>query len=158
MHGRRLLLFFISLVLITGFFLLPRNRQWAGTVFSYWNDFKRQKNRLDIETRMRDRFRSHYIISKNIADSLRQRTQADALVLMPPNSYFKKMGVDYYVPVPPEFYYFTGVKTIWANSRDAITAGYYVRVSNGKVIVETVTNRKALQDTINAFQKLGVSL
>lgn len=155
---RRSILFLLSLIIISGIFLLPANREWASLVFSYWKGFQHQRNKLDAETRMISRFGSHYTYSKAIADTLKQRGQENALVLMPPNSYFKKMGINYTVPVSPVFYYFTGIKTVWANNKNAIDANWYVRVSNGKIIVDPVTDRQALQDTIVAFQKLGVSL
>jgi hypothetical protein len=66
--------------------------------------------------------------------------------------------MSYWVPVPPTFYYYTGIKTVWANNPHAAEADAYVRVVNGKIIIEKVTDRKALQDTIVAFQKLGVYL
>ena len=77
---------------------------------------------------------------------------------MPPHSYFKKMNVSYTVPLPPVFYYFTGMKTVWANNPHAIEADLYVRVKDGKIIIDSVKDRKALQDTIDSFIKLGVAL
>jgi hypothetical protein len=158
MLKRKLLLLFVSLVLVTGFFLIPVNARWASTLISYWKDFKKQKNVLDEETRRRDRFGTHYTISKSIADSVRKAGRQDPLVLLPPNNYFKQMGMDYYVPVSPVFYYFTGMRSTWANNADAMKADCYVRIVNGKIVIEWVTDRKALQETIDAFQKLGVTL
>lgn len=159
MAKRRFILFIISLVLIAGFFLLPRNRKWSGTVLSYVNDFQEQRNHLDRTTRMRERFENDYVFSKNIADSFEQKgKKREVLVLMPPSAYFTKMGIPYHVPEPAVFYYYTGLKTIWANSKDAIHAGWYVRVNQGKIIIDSVTDRRSLQDTIIAFQKMGISL
>ena len=80
------------------------------------------------------------------------------LVLLPPTTYFQKMGIPYRTPVSPVFYYYTGIKSVWANNPHAAEANAYVRVSNGRIVIEKVTDRKALQDTIAAFQKLGVYL
>lgn len=159
MFRRKLLLFFCSLGLLCIFFLFPRNREWAGTVTGYWKNFGRQWNQPDKETRMRNRFRNNYIYSKNISDTLKKRTiDPDAVILMPPTNYFNKMGMKYHVPEPAVFYYYTGTKTVWANSPGAIHADWYVRVSNGAIILEPVTDRQALRDTITAFKNLGVSL
>ncbi|MGB8190999.1 MAG: hypothetical protein WCF67_03725 [Chitinophagaceae bacterium] len=159
MRSRKLILFFISLLLITVFFLLPRNREWAATVFSYWRGYQNQKLDLSTESRMQRRFGNNYIYSKNIAGSLQQKNaSAQALVLMPPTNYFKKMGLDYHVPEPAVFYYYTGVKTIWANSNEAVKANWYVSVRDGKIVLDSVTSFKALQDTITSYKKHGVSL
>lgn len=159
MHKKRFILFIISLVLIVGFFLLPQNRTWSKAVLSYGRDFQNQQNHLDRETRMRRRFGNDYTFSKDIANSFdRKGIKNKVLVLMPPTTYFMKMGIKYHVPEPAVFYYYTGLKTIWANSREAINAGWYVRVNAGKIIIDSVANKKDLQDTIVAFQKMGISL
>lgn len=159
MRNSRFILFIISLLLIAGFFLLPPNREWLGTVFSYARDFQQQRNHLDRETRMRKRFGNDYTFSQIIADTFARKGNKDAvLVLMPPTTYFTKMGIKYHVPEPAVFYYYTGLKTVWANSKEAVRAGWYVRVAQGKIIIDSVTDIKSLQDTIIAFRKLGVSL
>ncbi|HYF32947.1 MAG TPA: hypothetical protein VD993_17605 [Chitinophagaceae bacterium] len=159
MRTRKWLLFFCSIGLLIMFFMFPRNREWAGTVIGYWNSFPKQQKHLDLETRMRLRFGNNYIYSKNIADSLRNRTShPNALILMPPSSYFSKMGLKYHVPEPAVFYYYTGIKTIWANSKHAMDARWYVRVSNGRIILDSITDKRMIQDTIREFVKLGVSL
>lgn len=156
---RKLSLLFSSIIVLALFFLLPRNRQWIGILTGYWKNLPAQKASLGLEARMKLRFGNSYTYSKDIADSLKKRTPGpDAVVLMPPTSYFRKMGLTYHVPEPAVFYYFTGSKTIWANSKDAINANWYVRVHDGKIILDSVTDRKALQDTITEFKKLGVSL
>ena len=156
--SRRVLLFLSGIAFLTLFFLLPMNREWAGTVFSYWNNYTQQKNDLNTETRLKLRFGTDYTYTKLIGDSITKKGLDKSLVLLPPTSYFKKMGVAYHVPVSPVFYYYTNIKTVWANNPHAPEADAYVRVSNGKIIIEPVTDRKALQDTIVAFQKLGVAL
>ncbi|HYC27942.1 MAG TPA: hypothetical protein VEB42_03985 [Chitinophagaceae bacterium] len=156
--SRKVLLFLSGIIFLILFFLLPMNREWAGTVSSYWTDFTRQKNDLNTETRLRLRFGTNYTYTKLIGDSISKKGMDRNLILLPPTSYFKKMGVGYHVPVSPVFYYYTGIKTVWADNPHAPEADGYVRVSNGKIIIEKVTDRKALQDTIVAFQKLGVKL
>jgi hypothetical protein len=156
--SKKVLLLVVAVALLAAFFLLPMNRQWGRTVFSYWNDFTIQKNDLSTQTRLRQRFGTHYTYSVMIADSLSKKGMENSLVLLPPTTYFKKMGMDYWVPVPPTFYYYTGIKTVWANNPHAPEADAYVRVVNGRMVIEKVTDRKALQDTIIAFQKLGVYL
>ena len=159
MHKKNLILLFTGIAFITVFFLLPRNREWAGTVYSYWTDFQWQQHHTDLETRMIKRFGNDYAYSKSIAELLEKRgAKQQALVLMPPSNYFTKMGVRYHVPEPAVFYYYTGLKTIWANSDDAIKANWYVRVTGREIAIDSVVDKNAFRDTIAAFNKLRPSL
>lgn len=156
--SRTVWLFLAGIAFLSIFFLLPFNRDWAGTVLSYGNSFRQQKNNLDVEARLQLRFGSDYTYTKLIGDSIIKKRMDRNLILLPPTSHFQQMGISYHVPVSPVFYYYTGIKTVWANNPHASEADGYVRVRNGKIIIEKVTDRKALQDTIAAFQKLGVQL
>jgi len=140
MLKKRLILLCISLVLIAGFFILPVNNRWGNTLINYWNDFTKQKTRLSLEARRAERFGTHYTISKAIADSLTKKAGTNQLLLIPPDKYFKKNKIDYYAPIPPVFYYFTGIKTVLPTNPHAPEAKWYVRFENGKVIVDSVKN------------------
>src|SRR5690242_18193623 len=100
MRQKRLFIFGLGLVLLSGFFLLPRNRQWfADRILSYYHDMPAEMRHLDRETRMRDRFNNSYILSKNIAAALIQKGgNRQSVILVPPPAYFKQMGITYEVP------------------------------------------------------------
>ena len=68
------------------------------------------------------------------------------------------MGIAYHVPEPAIFYYYTGLKTTWANSKQASKANWYVRAVNGKLVMDSVKNNQDLSDSIKAFIQLGYSL
>lgn len=155
MFKKRLLLTAAALLLLCAFMLLPQNRKWRGQIYGYVEDFKTQKNKLDRETRMRTRFGNGYIISKNIADELKAKgVHRNALVLVPPPDYFSKHGIFYPVPESSVFYYYTDLKVIWCFSADAINANWYVRLDeNNKVVADSVTDKKSLQDTIDSYKK-----
>ncbi|HEV8285177.1 MAG TPA: hypothetical protein VGQ09_12755 [Chitinophagaceae bacterium] len=157
---KQLILFVFNILLITVFFILPQNRKWLNEkVFVYLKEFKKQKEDLDLEHRKIERWRTDYIYSKAISDSLKKKSiKAASLVLLPPTNYFKHYGVDFHVPEPAVFYYYTGVRTIWANSGKAANATWRVGVKNGKIAIDTVVNSKDLQDSITLFKKMGVSL
>lgn len=156
--NKTLPLLIFSTIVIFLFFLLPMNRKWYNTLAYYWKGFQTQKNDLSTEKRLQLRFGNNYTYTKLIGDSIKSKAGPNALVLMPPTTYFTKMGMKYHVPVSPVFYYYTGIKTVWANNPHASEASWYVRLEKGRVIVEQATDKKALQDTIAAFQKMGVHL
>jgi hypothetical protein len=159
MHTKKLILFTAGTLFVTGFFFLPANRKWAEKLVGYYKDFPYEIRHTSKDDRMKARFGNSYTISKIIGHYFIQRNlHRQSLVLMPPTSYFKKQGISYHVPEPAVFYYYTGLKTIWANSPKAIEANWYVHVHQGKLVIEPVTDKKALQDTIAMFNKMGVSL
>jgi len=159
MATRKWILFFAGIAFIVGFFLIPANRHWCSKVLSYWRDLPAEIRHTSPEARLTKRFENDYTFSRYIAAKFDGRSdRQEVLVLMPPTSYFSKMGFRYHVPEPAVFYYYTGLKTIWANSPQAVDADWYVRVSEGKMAIDSVTDRKSLQDTITAWKKLGVAL
>jgi hypothetical protein len=154
MFKKQFILVAVAVLLLAGFYFLPRNRKWTQQIISYYSDFQTEKNHLDRETRMRRRFGSRYTLSKSIAGQLRKKgADSNALVLVPPPVYFTKRGVDYPMPEPSVFYYYTGIKTTWCHFKDAMKANWYVRVDQGKVVVDSVMDKKSLQDTIVTFLK-----
>ena len=153
-------MFLFSILLLTAFFLLPRNQKWLeDRIFPYWYDFQNQKNNLDIEHRKIKRYGSAYTYSKFIADFFDKKgIKKNVLVLIPPTAYFKKNGIDYDVPEPSVFYYYTGLKTVWINSKEAINADWFVSADSGQIIIDSSYDRNSLLDTIKAFKKFPVSL
>jgi hypothetical protein len=152
---KQLIILLCGLVLLVSFFLLPANKTWLKEkVIAYWNDFTVQRKQLSEETRKTKRFGTEYTYSKQIADLFKARTDnKNALVLIPPAAYFTKQGLDYPVPEPVTFYYFTNLKTVWANHDQAITANWYVTVHEKKFSIDSITNTQQLKDTITAFKK-----
>jgi hypothetical protein len=158
MRKKHLILTLAVLLFLTGFFLLPHNRTWAEKLFAYGRDFNKQRKSMSKEARLNKRFGNEYIYSKSIAENMRKNGQQKALLLMPPSNYFTNAGMKYHVPEPAVFYYFTGIKTVWAESKDAINAEFYIHVRDGQLLIARGNDKAALQDSITAFKKLGYSL
>lgn len=156
---KQILLFFTAILLVAVFFMLPRNRTWmVNRAFVYWRDFTIQKKHLDPDYRKTKRYGSDYIYSKQIADYFgRKGISEKVLVLLPPSAYFKNKGLNYHVPEPAVFYYYTGVKTVWVNSVDAAKADWVVSF-NGIIRIDSVQNKRMIQDTIASYKKYPVAL
>jgi hypothetical protein len=157
---KQFLLFVLGVALIAGFFLLPPNRVWLkDRIFAYYRDFGWQKNKMGIEQRMADRFLGSYTYSKQISNFFEQKKiKPIATVLIPPTDYFTLHGIDYHVPEPLVFYYYTGLHTVWPNSPYAQNAHWYVHVTNKKIIIDSITNRAAYSDTLKALNKFNIRL
>lgn len=147
----------LSLIVFSAFFFLPGNRQWASRVLGYGNDIKFQAARMQPEQRMARRFRLDYTLSKQIADSFRIKKIFDPLVLLPPSSSFKKAGLNYVVPEPAVFYYFTGLRTVAYNGPMAMKANYMVLLKGKRFTIVPVTDSLVLKDSITSYLKKGGS-
>ena len=159
-HVRQLLLALCSVAAVVIFFILPANNTWLRhKIIDPLNDIKKERTNLDLEHRMQYRFDSNYIYSKQIARLFEQKgIEKTALVLMPPTSYFKLKNINYHVPEPVVFYYYTGLKTLWGNNSNAASASWYMHVDSGRVVIDSVANRQQLRDTIMFYKKLGIGL
>lgn len=142
------------------FLNIEGNKQWFNDrVLVYWDDFKEQKLNLDIEERKLMRYQNDYLLAKNITGFFEKRGSANkVLVLLPPTDYFNAHGFDIHIPEPAVFYYYTGLKTIWANSPEASQANWYITANSGRLFFDSVINKAALLDTIAAFKKYKISL
>ena len=157
---KTIVLTFISISLLYLFSQFPRNQKWfTERIVSYWNEFNTQKNHLNIEERKKKRWGPSYTVSKEIAGFFAKNgNMKNALVLIPPSAYFKERGVDYDVPEPAVFYYYTGLKTTWVNSPVASNAGWMVIAGKGHYQIIPVTDKKVLTDSINIFKKYPLDL
>ena len=149
-----------AVVALLIFFGLEPNKLWLNQrIMPYWDDFKEQKLNLDLEERKLARYQTDYLFAKNVTGFFEKRGVAGkVLVLMPPTEYFKANNLEIHVPEPAVFCYFTGLKTIWANSPEASKANWFISAKNGGLVFDSVANKQVLLDTIAAFNKYKISL
>ena len=152
---RKYILLFAGISAILLFFCLPANKVWLkNRIFDYWTDFLVQRKQPALERRKILRFNTQYTYSRYIADFFDKKgIKKNVLVLIPPTAYFQKNGIAYPVPYPGVFYYYTDLKTVRANSSNALQANWCVRAENKKIIIDSVTGINQLKDTIAAFKK-----
>ena len=155
-----LLLAVASILLITLFFLMPRNSRWLqDRIIPYWKDLPAQARHLDPEHRMQARFKTHYTYSKSIKEELSKQTDlGKVLLLMPSTDYFKKKGIDFPVPEPAAFYYFTGIKTVWAHNKNAAQANWYITVKGPIIQIDSVRHQRQLETVIDSLKQYDPSL
>jgi hypothetical protein len=156
---KQIILFLGSILLIVLFFLLPRNHTWmTNRALAYWKDFNFQRKHLDPEYRRTKRYEASYTYCKQIAAYFeRKGLKQKVLVLLPPSAYFKSKGLNFHVPEPAVFYYYTGLKTVWVNSADASKANWIVSFKD-IIRIDSVENKKMIEDTIAAYKKYPVAL
>ena len=126
-------------------------------IVAYWDAFQEQKSELDLEARKTERFGNSYAITKQIADFIKAKPDS-SVVLMPSTAYFNANGIDYHVPEPAVFYYFTSVKTIWQNCKNGCNANWFVHANNGRLFIDTIQNKVMLDSVLKVFNKYETTL
>ena len=159
-RDKQILLFSISVFSLALFFVLPPNTAWLKErILPYASNIPYQQRHLGLEERKVLRWENAYRYSSSITGFFAARGIRDSvLVLLPPPRYFEARKMDYPVPEPAVFYYYTGLKTTWANSPHAQRANWTVRLDSGKLKMEPVRSATALADTIEVYRKIGYPL
>lgn len=158
---KEILLSILSILLIVGVFNFGYYKQWfKDRIVQYWESFKIEKENLDIETRKVNRYGNSYVISKIITSFFEDNKIKNPLVLIPPTDYFAGFGIDYHVPEPAVFYYYTGLKTLWpnANYNDLLKAKWFVRVDSVRLYVDSIPNQHKLDSILLQLKKYDISL
>lgn len=149
-----------SIISLLIFFGLEPNKVWLDQrIMPYWQDYQEQRLNLDLEERKLSRYQTDYIFAKNVTGFFEKRgTAGKSLVLLPSTDYFNAHGLQIHVPEPAVFYYYTGLRTVWANSPEASKATWYITARDGGLQFDSVTNQQALRDTIASLNKYKISL
>jgi hypothetical protein len=135
--------------------MLPENREWlTERPVVYWRDFRKNKHHLSLEYRKIRRWGNEYVVSRQIANNfIKKGNTKDVLILLPPDAYFKRFGVDYIVPEPAVFYYYTGLRSVWPYSGQSGEANWILSIRKGLLELIPVTDKKQLADSIASFRK-----
>lgn len=157
---KQALLTLLSALIIFLFFRIKIYNEWITTIINDEKKISIALNQLDPEMRKTEWWGTSYIISKNILNYFRQNKfdEKNALILMPPNEYVITNKVDFAVPEPSKFYYYTGLKTVWANSPLAEKANYVVAIEDRELIIIPVPDKNALNTYLSEFRKYQITL
>lgn len=132
---------------------------FEGRVMKYWDDYKEQKFDLDIKTRLETRYGGSYSYSKIITEIVRKAgAQPQDVLLMPSSNYFKSKGLDYNVPEPTVFYYFTGMKTVWQNQKMDPLPKWFCYFDKGNVTPIKINNKTQLDSILNILKPFPAKL
>jgi hypothetical protein len=134
--------------------------RWFSAIISDGKKISVEWKYPDLELRKSARWGDSYSFSLNILSYFNTNNfdKKEALILLPPTEYFKKNGINLSAPEPSKFYYFTGLKVIWANNPNAENANYIVAVENGQLVFDPVVNKNQLDAYLSEFRKYKISL
>lgn len=135
---KKINLFLYPLLVIVLFFTIPFYNNWLyNKVLN--NNFLSEVKYLSPEARNIRRFGYSYTVYEDIQSAVQNYN--NAMILMPPNEYVKSKKVkELVIPEPAVFYYFTGIKSVWANSPGAALANWVVLVNGpGEMVVKRMS-------------------
>ncbi len=134
------------------------NKTWFAKVAYYWNDFITQKDSdLTEEQIKEERWGPGYKISMQIKDLMAQRKVQHPVLLFEPNTYLEKTA-GFKMPEPIVFYYFTGIKAVWTNSRSVAEATHIVRFRKSRMYIDSIPSKEVLQQLITSYKAFPATL
>jgi hypothetical protein len=152
---KKINLFLYGVLAIVLLFTIPVYNSWLyGKVLN--ENIANDVAHLNIEDRRVERFGYSYTVFSDVAQVLARFK--NVVVLLPPNDYVKtKMAHGFVVPEPAVFYYFTGLKSVCANSADVSLANWALIVRGDANIVvrkmSMIPNADSLLDVYRQYLK-----
>ena len=104
---------------------------------------------------MISRFGTTYNAFKAMQKMLESTKSKDPVVLMPPDNYIRAMKVDGDVamPEPAVFYYFTGIRSVFANSPQRELADWVLVAENHRLWIRKIQSKKQRDSLVLQFKK-----
>ena len=157
---KQALLTIVATVTIFLFFKLNVYEVWFNSIIEDEKMISVALNQLDLEIRKNAWLGESYMVSANILNYFKQHQfdEKKALVLFPPHGYLIEKRMDFAIPEPAKFYYFTGIKSTWINSPMAEEANYVIAVHNKAMIIVPVSKDSSLNFYLAEFRKYPVTL
>ncbi len=140
-------------LLVLLYFQMPFYNEWLyGKVINVNNNMFFQMEHMDTTYRKAYRFGGSYLAYQDMKSKLEKF--GSVTLLLPPNDYLKALGMnDISMCEPAEFYYFTGINSVWANSPDVGRANWAVVALKGKGLsLKKIRSRGDLDTMINMYK------
>ena len=152
MNYRSINYFLVSILVIVLYFTIPFYNNWLYLKVLN-NSFLEEAGDLDEGNRNMKRFGYSYSVFSDVQKLL--NNDKSVLMLLPPNDYVKEKKVgDLVIPEPAVFYYFTGLKSVTANSQEAKRANWaLLAIGPSNVIVKQMEYVTSPDSLIKAYKK-----
>ncbi|RYE22660.1 MAG: hypothetical protein EOP51_12670 [Sphingobacteriales bacterium] len=164
MNIRQIAITLIGIFMCLCLFHLPQYAQWYDDrLGDLTANISEQADSTDLEFRKILRWRDPYVLSRNTLDiilkkdsEMGRKRAPDSFVLLPPTQYIKEVTNDFLFPEPIAFYYFSGIKTTYSESKYASHANYYVDVTAQNMLISHIDNAQQRDSVITAYKNLSL--
>ncbi|MCB9045998.1 MAG: hypothetical protein H6550_07650 [Chitinophagales bacterium] len=135
MNNRQIIILLITTFVVIIYLNIPANKKWLeNRILSFAEEIATQTEHMKLEERKEIRWQSSYTAIVTITDFIKKQDKSDPLVLLPPQSYYKKIDARILIPEPVVCYYFTGLKTTTIKCKDVYKATGCL-IHNGKEFI-----------------------
>jgi hypothetical protein len=126
-------------------------RDWP---LQYWNDFRDElKNKASRQDILNARYGPEYTMCMEAKAILEKKKIAHPIILLEPNSYYQdSLHIPIRMPLPPVFYYYTGLTAVWTNSPEAGKANFLMRITKKGMSLEEITSPEQLRQILKDYQ------
>ncbi len=144
-------------LIVIMFFMIPFYNDWLwgpnAKVLNVNNSMLDQAKNLDTSYRKAYRFGGSYLAYQDMKAKL-AKAGGSVTLLLPTTEYLKAQGInDLSMCEPSEFYYFTGINSVWANSPEVARANWAVVAARGRGIsLKRVKTKSDLDSLITLYK------
>lgn len=143
----------LTIVLI---YRIPFYTHWVSSKFGNEADrIYEQMQHLTREERMEARFGTTYAIERAVTKMLNAQNAANAIVLLPPPGFVSAMKIEagkFEVPEPAVFYYFTGYRAVWKNSKDVYSANWALLLMQNRMLLKPIRSKQTMDTLLNIYK------
>ena len=161
MQFRRLILLVVVIIGVLIFFKTEYYSNWLETHVKA-PPIEDQLDHTSIEQRMEYRFNNLYRLCQYMKKTLdtTKFKNGEVVILLPPNDYIHSVGSDaFHLPEPAEFYYHTGLKTVWTTSPDVEKANWWINVqAKNNVSFVPIRSKEELHAILETYKKFKPAL
>ncbi len=139
------------------YFMVPFYNDWLwganAKVLNVNNSMLDQMQNLDTSYRKSYRFGGSYVAYQDIKNKL-AKAGGSVTLLLPTTEYLKALGInDLSMCEPSEFYYFTGLNSVWANSPEVARANWAIVAARGRGIsLKKIKSKPELDSLITLYK------
>ncbi len=154
MNYKKLVLLGISVVSILLYFAIPFYNDWLKVrILNPHLSIFFQAQNMDINTRKEMRYGNPYLIAMQASKILEKANVQDPVILLPPSGFLKTRNIYDFDIDPPVFYYFTGIRSVFATSPGVEEATSALIPNNlNKIVLKKIYNRQELDKLITIYK------
>lgn len=150
---RRVLLFFVSILFIYLFFNTEATHIWLeDRILPFRRHLQEDLQHMSLKDRKEIRWGGSYIGAQGLANYFRREHIKDPLVLIPPQEYFTRNGINISMPEPIVFYYYSGLRTTLPNSPYLYKAQYALAIDSAmNTDIVHLTGKEDIDRIVKAY-------
>lgn len=113
---------------------------------------------MEPEQRRALRYGTTYAFCVYVREQVLKSKFPKDVVLLPSKGFVSKHKLDLSIPEPVVFYYYSGIRTVWPNSKDALSARWIVEVRPGAMRIIHTQDPRMVQAAVTEYKKYEIGL